>query len=71
MTEHLFLTPGEGEPLAVLGSAMTVLAGGYTFRARTNKIELMRANNPDKPILVDQNTLLLPGDIIRIKERFF
>lgn len=47
------------------------LAGGFTFRARTNKIELIHADEPDKPILVDQNTLLLPGDIIRIKERFF
>lgn len=47
------------------------LAGGYTFRARTSKIELIRANEPDKTILVDQGTLLLPGDIIRIKERFF
>lgn len=47
------------------------LAGGYTFRARTNKIELFRANDPEKAILVDQNTLLLPGDIIKIKERFF
>ncbi len=47
------------------------LAGGFTFRARTSKIELIHANDPDKPILVDQNTLLLPGDIIRIKERFF
>lgn len=47
------------------------LAGGYTFRARTSKIELFRANEPDKAVLVDQNTLLLPGDIIKIKERFF
>ncbi len=47
------------------------LAGGYTFRARTSKIELMHAAEPDKPILVDQNTPLLPGDIIRVKERFF
>lgn len=47
------------------------LAGGYTFRARTKGIELIRANDPEKPIIVDQNTLLLPGDIIRIKERFF
>lgn len=47
------------------------LAGGYTFRARTNRIELIRASDPDKPILVDQNTMLLPGDIIRVKERFF
>jgi protein involved in polysaccharide export with SLBB domain len=47
------------------------LAGGYTFRARTSKIELIHANEPDKPILVDPTTLILPGDIIRIKERFF
>lgn len=47
------------------------LAGGFTFRARTSKIELIHANEPDKPVLVDQNTVLLPGDIIRIKERFF
>jgi len=57
-------------------AGMTVLkaiamAGGYTFRARTSKIELIRASAPDKTILVDQATLLLPGDIIRIKERFF
>jgi len=47
------------------------LAGGFTFRARTSKIELMHANEPENPKLVDQNTLLLPGDIIRVKERFF
>lgn len=47
------------------------LAGGYTFRARQNRIELIRASDPEKPILVDQNTMLLPGDIIRVKERFF
>lgn len=47
------------------------LAGGFTFRARTSKIELLHANEPDKPLLVDQNTMLLPGDIIRVKERFF
>lgn len=47
------------------------LAGGFTFRAKTKEIELIRASDPNKPILVDQNTLLLPGDIIRIKERFF
>lgn len=47
------------------------LAGGYTFRARTSKIELMHASEPDKPILVDPNTVLLPGDIVRVKERFF
>ena len=47
------------------------LAGGYTFRARTSKIELLHASDPDKPILVDQNAVLLPGDIVRVKERFF
>jgi hypothetical protein len=73
-----------GLPLGLSGSATPTVGvpnpysfpasdatGGYTFRARTNKIELMHANEPDKPILVDQNTPLLPGDIIRVKERFF
>lgn len=47
------------------------LAGGYTYRARVNRIELIRANDPGKVIYVEEDTLLLPGDIIRIKERFF
>lgn len=47
------------------------LAGGFTFRAKTSKIELLHADAPDKPILVDQNAVLLPGDIVRVKERFF
>ena len=47
------------------------LAGGFTYRAKQGKVELIRANDPNKKIAVDQSTLLLPGDIIRINERFF
>lgn len=47
------------------------LAGGFTYRAKQSKIELIRANDPGKRVAVDQDTLLLPGDIIRINERFF
>lgn len=47
------------------------LAGGFTYRAKQSKIELIRATDPNKRINVDQDTLLLPGDIIRINERFF
>lgn len=47
------------------------LAGGFTYRARESKIELIRADDPSKKIIVDQETLLLPGDIVRVNERFF
>ncbi|KQX26179.1 hypothetical protein ASD39_02785 [Sphingomonas sp. Root50] len=47
------------------------LAGGFTYRAKQSKIELIRANDPSKRIPVDQDTLLLPGDVIQINERFF
>lgn len=65
-------TPGSYSYVAGITVLKAIaLAGGYTFRARTKGIELIRASAPDKPVIVDQNTLLLPGDIIRIKERFF
>ena len=47
------------------------LAGGFTYRARESKIELIRASAPDKKIMVDPETLIMPGDILRVKERFF
>lgn len=47
------------------------LAGGYTYRARESRVEIIRASNPDKQITVDTTTVILPGDIIRVKERFF
>lgn len=58
-------------------SNMTVLsavalAGGYTYRARKNRVTIVRASDPEKkPVLTDQNTVVHPGDIIEVPERFF
>jgi len=47
------------------------MAGGYTHRARRNRAQITRTN-PDKVIEdADHATVILPGDIITIRERFF
>ncbi len=47
------------------------MAGGYTHRARRNRAEITRSN-PEKVIEnADHSTVILPGDIIYIRERFF
>jgi polysaccharide export outer membrane protein len=58
-------------------SGMTVvnaiaLAGGYTYRARENRIYVTRATDPEslkRP--ADHDTLILPGDVIEVPERYF
>ena len=48
------------------------LAGGYTYRARENKIYVTRATDPKnvkRP--ADHDTVVLPGDVIEVPERFF
>lgn len=58
-------------------SGMTVvnaiaLAGGYTYRARENKIYVTHAadsKNLKRP--ADHDTIILPGDVIEVPERFF
>lgn len=58
-------------------SRMTVLtavalAGGYTYRARKNRILITRANDPKNgEQTVTEEAVVLPGDIIRVPERFF
>ena len=58
-------------------SGMTVLnavalAGGYTYRAKQTRVLVVRANDPSKNEKVaDQKTVIMPGDIIRVPERFF
>jgi hypothetical protein len=58
-------------------SGMTVvnaiaLAGGYTYRARENKILLTRATDPKNvKHPADHDTQVLPGDVIEVPERFF
>ncbi len=48
------------------------LAGGYTYRARENKIFVTRATDPKnvkRP--ADHATPIRPGDVIEVPERFF
>jgi protein involved in polysaccharide export with SLBB domain len=46
------------------------LAGGYTYRAREDPVKLSRTGD-DREIEVSPTTPLLPGDIIKVEERFF
>ncbi len=58
-------------------SGMTVLnaialAGGYTYRAKTDKLFLTRDSDPaETKREVTEDTVVMPGDIIRVMERFF
>ena len=48
------------------------LGKGYTYRADKDKITLIRASDPNKvPATVSPDTKVLPGDVVRIEERFF
>lgn len=53
-------------------TAAVALAGGYTYRARKNRIVIIRADDPDQEkIPAESNTPVLPGDVIEVPERFF
>ena len=49
------------------------LAGGFTYRANKNRIEIMRSRKGEATMLKEQpaESAVQPGDIILIKERFF
>ncbi|WP_219822568.1 polysaccharide biosynthesis/export family protein [Sphingomonas montanisoli] len=48
------------------------LAGGYTYRAKKDKVLIIRASDPEKKEQVAKpGDQVMPGDIIRIPERFF
>lgn len=47
------------------------LAGGYTYRAKTSRFELIRGNGGETNAAVEAQTVVLPGDIIKVNERFF
>ena len=52
-------------------SAVAV-AGGYTYRARKNRIRISRGTDEERVELeADDSTVILPGDIIEVPERFF
>ncbi|TCM39871.1 polysaccharide biosynthesis/export family protein [Novosphingobium aerophilum] len=56
---------------------MTVLAalsaaGGYTYRAQTGKVAITRqVDGKDVTAQADETTIILPGDRIRVYERWF
>lgn len=58
-------------------SDMTVLnavalAGGFTYRAKKSKVSIIRADDPEeKKTVISLDTLVLPGDIIEVPERYF
>ncbi len=48
------------------------LAGGYTYRARENNLYIIRANDPNRAKHpANRDTVVLPGDVIEVPERFF
>ena len=48
------------------------LGGGFTYRARTGKAYITRSTDPErKERSVTPETVVMPGDVIRIPERFF
>jgi polysaccharide export outer membrane protein len=48
-----------------------VLAGGYTYRAKQNKVYIDRGGDESARISAGPDTVVMPGDIVRIPERFF
>lgn len=48
------------------------LAGGYTYRANSDGAVIIRANDPTKSEnKAKEDATVMPGDIIRVPERFF
>lgn len=64
--------PGQYEYVAGINLYNAVaMAGGYTHRAKRNNAEITRANVDNVIENADHSTVVLPGDVINIKERFF
>jgi len=58
-------------------NGMTILnavarAGGYTYGARKNRLLITRARDTERrEQSATEDTVILPGDIVRVPERFF
>ena len=65
--------PGEYPYVAGMNILKAVaMAGGYTYRANTSRVVLSRHDTgKEENIDPNTNTMVLPGDMIRVKERFF
>jgi polysaccharide export outer membrane protein len=48
------------------------LAGGYTYRANKDEVMITRASDPSRKAKpADRSDVVLPGDVIEVKERLF
>ena len=48
------------------------LGGGFTYRANKDKITIIRASNASRtPETINPEAVVLPGDVLRVEERFF
>jgi len=47
------------------------VAGGFTYRAREDEVFITRDGEKEKAYATDQAVRVLPGDIVRIPERYF
>lgn len=64
--------PGQYEYVSGIALYNAVaMAGGYTYRARQNKAQITRGNPEQIIEEAEHSTIILPGDIINIRERFF
>lgn len=66
-------SPGEYEFVTNMSILKAVaLAGGFTYRANKRDFLIIRAKDETRAEQeVTADTIILPGDIVRIKERFF
>jgi len=48
------------------------LAGGYTYRANKDEFSIVRAaDSTQKPKPAQRNDIVMPGDVVEVKERLF
>lgn len=48
------------------------IAGGYTYRARQSRVSVQRATDPTRRQMpAGPDTVVLPGDILNVPERYF
>tara|TARA_R110002096_G_scaffold353484_2_gene546745 strand:- start:446 stop:979 length:534 start_codon:yes stop_codon:yes gene_type:complete len=48
------------------------IAGGYTYRARQSRVSIQRATDPERRQRpAGPDTVVLPGDIVNVPERYF
>jgi len=55
--------------LTVLNAA--ALAGGFTYRADEGDMSISRNGDPSRTVKAQGSSIVLPGDVVRIEERFF